>query len=131
MNYEISNWNLLTDELLRNADNIDALNKAQLIDDSFTLAYDKKLPFEIPLKLATYLTEETDPIPWITGLKHLKYLYSYFEASSFESHIKVGRRAHILTFISDEVSKGVSLILFCNPFLRHTSARLSRNDIKT
>lgn len=71
MNYDLENWRRIID-FLKTEDfvKIHPLNRAQLINDAFTLASDAKLPFEVALNLSQYLKQETDYIPIKAFQKH-------------------------------------------------------------
>lgn len=88
MNYDASNWALLIKQLKKTPNDINVLNRAQLIDDSFNLARADMLHYRVPLDLATYLNVEEDPLPWYSAMNSYSYLlermrrneteYSYF-----------------------------------------------------
>lgn len=83
------NWNLLVNQLHTMPENIHILNRAQLLDDSFALAIDEKLSYDVPMNLITYLDNEFDALPWFTAMKHFNYLYSQYEQTALEDTIKV------------------------------------------
>uniref|UniRef100_A0A452HFC5 Thyrotropin-releasing hormone-degrading ectoenzyme n=1 Tax=Gopherus agassizii TaxID=38772 RepID=A0A452HFC5_9SAUR len=64
VNYDVRNWRLLTDQLMRNHEVISISNRAGLIDDAFNLARAGYLPQNIPLEIIRYLSEEKDFLPW-------------------------------------------------------------------
>lgn len=78
VNYNEENWNSLIDTLLSdNYDSIPELNRAQLIDDSLSLALEDKLSIDIPLRLMTYLAEkETKFVPWKSAFQAIEKLDS-------------------------------------------------------
>lgn len=53
---------------------IDALNRAQLVDDAFNLARAGKLQYAVPLRLWSYLTAEDDATPWYSAIGGYAYL---------------------------------------------------------
>lgn len=53
---------------------IHVLNRAQLIDDAFTLARAGKLDYSIPLHLTKYLTKENNTIPWYPAMNGLSFV---------------------------------------------------------
>lgn len=55
VNYDLLGWQLLSEQLMRNHTVIPALNRAQLIDDVFTLCHIKILPYDVSLELIEYL----------------------------------------------------------------------------
>ncbi|KAJ7329833.1 hypothetical protein JRQ81_016007 [Phrynocephalus forsythii] len=64
VNYDIRNWRLLIDQLMRNHKVISVSNRAGLIDDAFNLARAGYLPQNIPLELIRYLSKEKEFLPW-------------------------------------------------------------------
>ncbi|KAE8615641.1 hypothetical protein XENTR_v10008572 [Xenopus tropicalis] len=64
VNYDVRNWRLLTDQLMRNSEVISVSNRAALIDDAFNLARAGYLTQNIPLEIIRYLSEEKDFLPW-------------------------------------------------------------------
>ncbi|KAM4678419.1 thyrotropin-releasing hormone-degrading ectoenzyme [Discoglossus pictus] len=64
VNYDIRNWRLLIDQLMRNSEVISVSNRAGLIDDAFNLARAGYLSQNIPLEIIRYLSEEKDFLPW-------------------------------------------------------------------
>jgi hypothetical protein len=55
VNYDRLGWELLSEQLMRNHTVIPTLNRAQLIDDVFTLCHIKILPYEVSMRLIEYL----------------------------------------------------------------------------
>ncbi|EPQ18868.1 Thyrotropin-releasing hormone-degrading ectoenzyme [Myotis brandtii] len=64
VNYDLRNWRLLIDQLIRNHEILSVSNRAGLIDDAFSLARAGYLPQSIPLEIIRYLSEEKDFLPW-------------------------------------------------------------------
>ncbi|XP_019604522.1 thyrotropin-releasing hormone-degrading ectoenzyme isoform X2 [Rhinolophus sinicus] len=64
VNYDLRNWRLLIDQLIRNHEVLSVSNRAGLIDDAFSLARAGYLPQNIPLEIIRYLSEEKDFLPW-------------------------------------------------------------------
>uniref|UniRef100_H0VA98 Thyrotropin releasing hormone degrading enzyme n=1 Tax=Cavia porcellus TaxID=10141 RepID=H0VA98_CAVPO len=64
VNYDLRNWRLLIDQLIRNHEVLSVSNRAGLIDDAFSLARAGYLPQNIPLEMIRYLSEEKDFLPW-------------------------------------------------------------------
>ncbi|KAF5299811.1 hypothetical protein FQR65_LT09332 [Abscondita terminalis] len=72
VNYDEENWERLI--AFMNSPKfrkIHVLNRAQLIDDAFSLAKSKLISYEVPLRLCRYLTEETAYIPFKAFYKGL------------------------------------------------------------
>jgi len=82
---------LLIGQLKHNHTEIDVLNRAQMIDDSFNLARANKLHYSIPLKLACYLKSEDDVIPWYSAINGYAYLLERMRRNYTEySQLRVG-----------------------------------------
>lgn len=74
VNYDENNWLTLIEHLKNSSADVNVLNRAQLIDDSFNLARAGQLNYTIPLSLLKYLENETDVIPWFSAMKSLDYV---------------------------------------------------------
>ncbi|CAF0891242.1 unnamed protein product [Adineta steineri] len=73
VNYDQSNWKLLTNELKTNRSSFSSITRAQLIGDAFNLARSGDLNVTIALELATYLINETDYVPYSTFSNNIQY----------------------------------------------------------
>ncbi|KAK7793609.1 hypothetical protein R5R35_013592 [Gryllus longicercus] len=77
VNYDDTNWRLLSAHLLdpsQPLDGVHVLNRAQLLDDAFNLARAGQLDYAVAFDLADYLQRETDFIPWASALAAFSYL---------------------------------------------------------
>lgn len=75
VNYDVTNWNLLIDELVNGNHLIfSPINRAQMIDDSNILARSNRLSTQIPLDLMAYLVHEADMIPLLAANRHFMFL---------------------------------------------------------
>ena len=78
VNYDVNNWNELIKVLnSKNYKQIHVLNRAQLIDDSLNLAADGYISYRIAFGILSYLSRETDYIPWraaVTNLDNIDYI---------------------------------------------------------
>jgi aminopeptidase N len=65
VNYDTESWNRII-RLLKSANyrDINSMNRAQLIDDSLSMAKVGKTSYAIPLEMLEYLSRETEYIPW-------------------------------------------------------------------
>uniref|UniRef100_A0A1B0CGD7 Aminopeptidase n=1 Tax=Lutzomyia longipalpis TaxID=7200 RepID=A0A1B0CGD7_LUTLO len=85
VNYDRDNWKLLADELHRGSPySIGMLNRAQLIDDAFNLAYSDIIQFTVALDLIKYLKYEKEYAVWITANRHLLNMIRKLEGPSYE-----------------------------------------------
>ncbi|XP_078534293.1 thyrotropin-releasing hormone-degrading ectoenzyme [Lissotriton helveticus] len=91
VNYDVRNWRMLIDQLMRNPEVISVSNRAGLIDDAFNLARAGYLPQNIPLEIIRYLSEEKDFLPWHAASRALypldKLLDRTEDYSSFSEYI--------------------------------------------
>ncbi|XP_026673538.1 aminopeptidase N-like [Ceratina calcarata] len=80
--YDVENWQLLMKELNKGSDTkIHVLNRAQIVDDAFSLAHTGNLNYTVALNVTLYLTQETDFMPWQPAFKHLGYLRNLLRTS--------------------------------------------------
>ncbi|XP_065211156.1 glutamyl aminopeptidase-like [Planococcus citri] len=86
--YTKENWLLLTEQLKSQPSKIDRLSRAQLIDDSFHLAINNKLPFSIVYNLGTYLEKESDMLPWFSFVKYVNYFLRYYEETDVFEYLR-------------------------------------------
>jgi aminopeptidase N len=79
VNYEEDIWiaiiNVLNSDNYRN---IHVMNRAQLIDDAFSLAKGGYIDYSIAFDILKYLVREDDFFPWYTGYRHLNALITDF-----------------------------------------------------
>ena len=74
VNYDKENWRLIAEQLNRDHTKIHVINRAQLLDDAFNLAKSGMLDYETALSLTSYLSKETEYIPWSAALSGLSYV---------------------------------------------------------
>jgi aminopeptidase N len=69
VNYDVDNWMALIKQLREAPAEIHVLNRAQLIDDAFNLAGAGQLDYSVPLRLAEYLQNENNTLPWRSAME--------------------------------------------------------------
>ncbi|CAH0553114.1 unnamed protein product [Brassicogethes aeneus] len=75
VNYDLYNWKLLKNQLLRNPQRIPVYNRGQLIDDAFHLSNMGSLNYTIAFELTKYLNiKEQNYIPWYSALRSMEEL---------------------------------------------------------
>lgn len=89
VNYDRQNWQLISQQLMRNHSAISVINRAQILDDSLNLAQAGLLDYEVALNLTNYLVVEHEYLPWESALASLKYISSMMSRSSGYGHFKV------------------------------------------
>lgn len=89
VNYDLTLWNLLSEEL-NNGDYLKfhPVNRAQLLDDSFNLARSQRLSYVIPMEIMSYLKHEDDYIPWAAFNRALSFLQPYLVGSPYYQHFR-------------------------------------------
>ncbi|XP_018327042.1 endoplasmic reticulum aminopeptidase 1 isoform X2 [Agrilus planipennis] len=70
--YEMDVWYKIINQLKRNHTLFNAADRAQLIDDVFTLCRAGLLNASVVLDLTSYLVRERDYVPWATAIRHFK-----------------------------------------------------------
>ncbi|XP_017885362.1 aminopeptidase N-like [Ceratina calcarata] len=82
VNYEIENWKLLIKELNKgNNTKIHPVNRAQIVDDTFSLARAERLNYTVAFDVSLFLTHEADYIPWQSAFRHLGFLQNLLRTS--------------------------------------------------
>jgi len=91
VNYDDTNWLLLSQQLRSDSSVFDSQSRAQLLDDSFVIASTGILSYEVPLSISLYLTSERDYVAWQTVFGRLVYLYDMFSETdnlqNFENYL--------------------------------------------
>lgn len=81
--YDATNYGLIRNQLVADHERISDNNRAQLLDDAFTLALNEMIPYLAALDLTLYLKNERDYVPWHAVLSELNYidimLYNFAE----------------------------------------------------
>ncbi|MGH0181405.1 UNVERIFIED_CONTAM: hypothetical protein FKN15_007009 [Acipenser sinensis] len=90
VNYDLRNWRLLIEQLMRNPEVISVGNRAGLIDDVFNLARAGYLPQNIPLEIVRYLSQEKEFLPWHAASRVLYHLDKLLDRTEEYSIFSVG-----------------------------------------
>lgn len=90
VNYNRDNWYQLVRALISDPASIHEMNRAQLLDDSFSLARAGLLNYHIPLYLASYLVQESCYFPWAAVIPHVKFIMRRLKGHSAFDDFKVG-----------------------------------------
>ncbi|XP_040578473.2 aminopeptidase N-like [Lepeophtheirus salmonis] len=93
INYNDENWNRITLYLRSNFTRIYKYNRAQLIDDSFSLAIAGYTSYLVPFKITTYLLNEDEPLIWLTFFKRLSDITSKIFRIEIQDKIKIYLRS--------------------------------------
>uniref|UniRef100_A0A673GJ08 Aminopeptidase n=1 Tax=Sinocyclocheilus rhinocerous TaxID=307959 RepID=A0A673GJ08_9TELE len=111
VNYDLHNWRLLIQQLMTNPTIISVGNRAGLIDDVFNLARAGYLPQNVPLQMISYLSQETEFLPWHAASRALYQLDKLLDRTEDHSLFSV-------SLISDQF--GVWCILTLTSAIRKT-----------
>ncbi|XP_070178504.1 uncharacterized protein [Littorina saxatilis] len=74
VNYDQRTWTALIDQLNTDHNVIDPINRAQIINDAWSLAKAGKLNMSIALKTFNLLQSDSDYVPWQAMARELSYL---------------------------------------------------------
>ncbi|KAG8012294.1 Aminopeptidase N [Nibea albiflora] len=75
VNYDLGNWERLLIQLDSEHKVIPLINRAQLVDDAFNLARAQEVTTTLALRTTSYLSMETEYMPWQSALDNLNYYY--------------------------------------------------------
>lgn len=78
MNYDSSLWERIRLQLTDNHQNINVLNRAQIVDDVFNLARADEINYNQAFRIISYLHAETDYFPWYSAIKGFDYLITVY-----------------------------------------------------
>lgn len=81
VNYEVSMWKQLTEQLHKNHTVFLASSRAGLIGDALNLARAGQLDYHIALNITTYLKKESDFVPWKAFLDALEFVNAMLDTS--------------------------------------------------
>ncbi|KAL3885524.1 hypothetical protein ACJMK2_025576 [Sinanodonta woodiana] len=74
VNYDEANWNALIKQLKTKHEVIHPKNRAQIINDAWSLSKAQQLKMDIALQTVEYLDKELNYIPWKAAVVQLNYL---------------------------------------------------------
>ena len=90
VNYDVDNWQLLTQQLMSNFSVIPAISRAQLIDDAFSLGHSNLLPYEVAIKLINYIGSSPDELSFIRKvvMNHISKIQSILALNTIQLGLK-------------------------------------------
>lgn len=88
VNYDEGNWRKIQNQLQSDLAAIPAINRAQIIYDSFNLASAQKIPVTLALNNTLFLNKETEYMPWEAALTSLNYFKLMFDRSEVYGPMK-------------------------------------------
>nr|XP_054751967.1 aminopeptidase N-like isoform X2 [Lytechinus pictus] len=82
VNYDNENWARLSQQLVQDHTVLPNENRAQMINDAFSLARVGRVDYPIALNLTLYMDQEMDYIPWEAALGVISYITDMFSRYS-------------------------------------------------
>lgn len=82
VNYDESNWDLISKAMTKNPNSINRVNRGQVLNDAFNLARIGLMTYKQALGLTKYLIREKDYIPWAAALGGFSYIKQMFGRSA-------------------------------------------------
>ncbi|XP_046380097.2 aminopeptidase N-like [Haliotis rufescens] len=74
VNYDTANWMALVNQLKTDHRQIHTINRAQIINDAWSLAKAGMLPQDMALQTVEYLDRELEYVPWAAAIRQLGYV---------------------------------------------------------
>uniref|UniRef100_A0A8C4DWI7 Aminopeptidase n=1 Tax=Dicentrarchus labrax TaxID=13489 RepID=A0A8C4DWI7_DICLA len=101
VNYDLGNWDSLLAQLHSGHQVIPVINRAQLVDDAFNLARAQLVPTTLALRTTSYLSAETEYMPWQSALDNLNYYYLMLDCTEVYQPMQVhfSKQTQVLTFL--------------------------------
>ncbi|XP_050452392.1 aminopeptidase N-like isoform X2 [Cataglyphis hispanica] len=135
VNYDTKNWRMIARYLNSNKySNIHVISRAQIIDDAFHLAIEKKLDFSIFWELVSYLWRESNYVAWypmikiferISGALAFSTTHEYFE----EIKMKI---ESLFKYVNKNMYNQNSPIILLNDDLNnHLKQELTKWDVSS
>ncbi|XP_071788649.1 endoplasmic reticulum aminopeptidase 1-like [Asterias amurensis] len=81
VNYDVDNWNALINQLKEDHTQLTAADRANLVDDAFSLAWADKLSHSIPLDMSLYLLKEHEYGPLSAAVSNLNKIGSVMRST--------------------------------------------------
>ncbi|XP_020293712.1 endoplasmic reticulum aminopeptidase 1-like isoform X2 [Pseudomyrmex gracilis] len=93
VNYPDEMWDSIVKTLMTNHTRFSPADRANLIDDAFSLCDAGELNVSVPLKLSLYLVNERDYVPWATALRYLNsWKRRLGESEAYKKYISFWKR---------------------------------------
>jgi len=88
VNYDIKNWEMISESLVDDHSSIHRMNRAQILNDAMELARGGLLDYNVALATTEYLEMEEDFIPWKAAIGGFTYLKSMIKRSAGYGDLK-------------------------------------------
>lgn len=126
VNYDVENWHGIIKQLKNNHTVISAVNRANLISDSWALTRAKRINPEIFLQLIDYMDKETSYAPWMAFTKIFDEFYqlsqespemsnylNFFQKKIKKIYEKVGWQNNTENSFDERILQGAMITLAC------------------
>ncbi|KZC09844.1 Glutamyl aminopeptidase [Dufourea novaeangliae] len=117
VNYELSEWLVLTNILASSPEQLSASDRAHLLEDAFSLADAGELDYDVPMNMTEFLRSESHAVPWLVAQSKLTAIDSLLLSTSltsrFKKHVRqlVDSAYHKVTWTVDSVEDKITLRL--------------------
>ena len=89
MNYDETNWKMITKQLQEDHLAVPVLNRAQILDDGLNIARVGQVSYTIIFELARYLRSERDYVPWKAALSAFDYVDRMLYSTAGKKKLRV------------------------------------------
>ncbi len=108
VNYDAANWEALRMTLINDRDAIHKLNRASIVDDAMNLARSDHLPYTTGLEMTRYLTNETEYIPFKSGMMSFEHIETMLRTDE-ANHAPL--RAYLTSLLTDLYEAGDQFVV--------------------
>uniref|UniRef100_A0A4W4G9C7 Aminopeptidase n=1 Tax=Electrophorus electricus TaxID=8005 RepID=A0A4W4G9C7_ELEEL len=91
VNYDSQNWQRLLSQLTTDHTAIPIINRAQIIDDAFSLSRAKIISTTVALSTTKYLSKETEYVPWESAVRNLNHFSDMLEQTEVYDAMQVNK----------------------------------------
>lgn len=101
MNYDVENWNMLAEFLLKNEarNKIPINTRAKLLHDAWNLAYAGDLSFSTALNMTLFLKFERDHLAWDPVFTMIDHIGRHIDSSEVHNKFEVNPSIHNHFFV--------------------------------
>ncbi|CAG9795006.1 unnamed protein product [Diatraea saccharalis] len=78
VNYDVHNWEIIASALNNDVNNIDKMNRAQIVDDVFALMRSEKITFNLGFQVLQFLKQDTSYYSWYPAISGLNWIRNRF-----------------------------------------------------
>ncbi|CAG5129263.1 unnamed protein product, partial [Candidula unifasciata] len=125
VNYQVSNWLALSQQLKRNHSVIPVINRAQIIDDAWKLSYSNYTTIHVALATLEYLHNELEYLPWHTARTEINSIATKLESTPLDAPFKNFKNV-LNTHIIEK--RGTNINTYCNKIYNYKNCLFSGNE---